>query len=84
MPSKKRAVIGILVGLWLYALLPATATMFYELYHLTHVDAVYHGYSAFKAAGYYFGIWPYQALACIAVTALIMFFPLGRGGRSST
>ena len=67
--------IAIAVGLYLYFLLPATATLFYELYHLTNFGPVYWGYSAFKAAGYYFGIWEYQLLACLLVSAVIVAVP---------
>ncbi len=64
--------VAIAVGLYLYFLLPATAVMFYELYHLTHIEAVYRGYSLFKVAGYYFGIWPYRLLSCVLVAAAIV------------
>ena len=73
--TRKRIIIAAAVGLYLYFLLPATAVMFYELYHLTGIDAVYWGYSAFKFAGYYFGIWPYQLLACALVSVAIVIFP---------
>ena len=73
--SKRRWLIAIAVGLYLYFLLPATATLFYELYHLTNFGPVYWGYSAFKAAGYYFGIWEYQLLACLLVSAVIVAVP---------
>lgn len=73
--SKKRWLIAIMIALYLYFLLPATATMFYELYHLTGVGPVYWGYSAFKAAGYYFGIYEYKLLVCLAVAAVIILIP---------
>ncbi|AQA18953.1 hypothetical protein BST95_12595 [Halioglobus japonicus] len=69
--NPKRWAIAILIGLYLYFLLPATAVLFYELYHLTGIEPVYWGYSAFKAGGYYFGIWEYRGLACLVVTLLI-------------
>ena len=75
MASRKRWIIAIAVALYLYFLLPATATLFYELYHLTGIGAVYWGYSGFKAAGYYFGAWEYQLLACVVVAGLILFMP---------
>ncbi len=82
MLSKKRVVIGLVLAGYMYFLLPATATFFYELYHLTGIDSVYWGYSIFKAAGYYFSVWPYQLQACIAVAAIIIFLPVvwQRGG----
>ena len=73
--SRRVWVIAIMVGLYLYFLLPATAVMFYELYHLTGIGPIYWGYSAFKAGGYYFGVWEYQALACVLVSAVIVLIP---------
>ena len=73
--SKRRWLLALLTGFYLYFLLPATATVFYELYHLTGVEAVYWGYSGFKAAGYYFGVWKYQLVSCIAVTLAIAILP---------
>ena len=75
--SRRIWIIAIAVALYLYFLLPTTAVLFYELYHLTGIDPVYWIYGAFKAAGYYFGIWPYQWLACLMVAALIVFVPAG-------
>ena len=75
LPLKKRWLIAAAVGLYLYFLLPATATLFYELYHLTEIGPVYWGYSAFKAAGYYFGTWEYQLLTCLLVAAAIVALP---------
>ena len=75
LPFKKRWLIAAAVGLYLYFLLPATATLFYELYHLTEIGPVYWGYSAFKAAGYYFGTWEYQLLSCLLVAAAIVALP---------
>ena len=59
------------LGLYLKFLLPATAILFYELHHLTGVDAIYWGYSGFKLAGYYFGEWRYQSAACAAAAVLL-------------
>ena len=73
--TAKRLVIATAVGLYLYFLLPATAVLFYELYHLTGIDAIYWGYSAFKAGGYYFGTWQYQLLTCVIVSAAIVLVP---------
>lgn len=73
--SVRRFAIGVMVGLYLYFLLPATATLFYELYHLTGVGPIYWGYSVFKAAGYYFGTWAYQLPVCLFVAAAIIFLP---------
>lgn len=73
--SPRRWIIAIALALYLYFLLPATAVLFYELYHLTHIGPVYWGYSIFKAAGYYFGAWHYQWLACLLVAAAIILLP---------
>lgn len=73
--NKRRWVVAIAIGLYLYFLLPATATLFYELYHLTNIGPVYWGYSIFKAGGYYFGIWEYQLVSCILVSFLIITIP---------
>jgi hypothetical protein len=75
--SRRLWIIAIAVALYLYLLLPSTAVLLYELYHLRGVEPVYWGYGVFKAAGYYFGIWPYQGLACLLVAALIVFVPTG-------
>ena len=74
--SKRRWLIALAVALYLYFLLPATATMFYELYHLTHIGPIYWGYSGFKAAGYYFGIYEYRLLASVLGGIAIAFVPV--------
>ena len=71
----KRSVIAVAVALYLYFGLPATAVGFYELYHLVGIDAVYWGYSAFKAAGYYLGAWGYKLYVSLAAALLILFLP---------
>ena len=73
--NTRRVWIGVGLALYLYFLLPATATLFYELYHLTEIGPLYWGYSAFKAAGYYFGTWEYQLLTCLLVAAAIVALP---------
>ena len=74
--SKRRWIIAIAVALYLYFLLPATALIFYELYHLTHIGPIYWGYSGFKAAGYYLGIYEHRLLVCLLVAAVIIFVPV--------
>ena len=73
--TKRRCVVGLIVGLYLYFLLPATAVLFYELHHLTGIDFVYWGYSLFKAAGYYFSVWEYQLISCVLVVLAIVLLP---------
>jgi len=71
----KRWLLAVGAALYLYFLLPATAVIFYELYHLTQIGAVYWGYSAFKAAGYYLGVWEYREVLCLGVAAAILLLP---------
>ncbi len=60
--------------LYLKFLLPATAGLFYELYHLLHIDLLYWIYSGFKVAAVYFGQWPGQDLALGALWLLLSLF----------
>jgi hypothetical protein len=73
--SIRRWMIAFAVALYLYLLLPATADLFYELYHLTHIGPVYWLYSGFKAAGYYLGVYEYRVLACLLLAAPIVIVP---------
>ena len=74
-------VVGIGVALYLKFLLLPTAVLFYKLHHATVIDFIYWGYSGFKFAGYYFGIWEYQTLTCVVV-GLLLFILLGWRGRA--
>lgn len=69
--SIKPVAYGLAVFAWLYALLPATATLFYELHHLSGLDIIYWGYSAFKAAGYYLSISPYRWVVCAVIAIFV-------------
>lgn len=73
--NPRRWGIGIAAGLYLYYLLPATAVLFYELYHLTGLDFIYWGYSAFKLGDYYFGLSGYKLVTCVLVTLGIGILP---------
>jgi glycerol-3-phosphate acyltransferase PlsY len=73
--AKRRWIIALAAALYLYFLLPATADMFFALYHLTHIGPLYWGYSGFKAAAYYFGIYEYRLLACLLLAAAIIVVP---------
>jgi hypothetical protein len=73
--STRRWLCAIAVALYLYFLLPATANLFFSLYHLTDVGPIYWGYSGFKAAGYYFGAYEHKLLACVLVAAAIILLP---------
>ncbi len=72
---KRRWVIAIGVALYLYFLLPATAQIFYELYHLTKIGPIYWGYSGFKAAGYYLSVYEHRFLVCLLVAVVIIIVP---------
>jgi len=74
--SLKYTLFCVLFGVYLYLLLPATATAFYELYHLTHLDFIYWAYSFFKLAGYYFSVWEGQLLACVLVVLVLIALPI--------
>jgi len=76
---KKALLWALLIALYLRFGLTLTAVGFYELYHLTQFDPLYWGYGIFKASGYYFSVWPYQGLSCLAVAVLIIGIACLRG-----
>jgi hypothetical protein len=55
--------ISSLFAVYLKFLLPATAGLFYELYHLLQIDVLYWLYSGFKVVAVYFNLWPSQNIA---------------------
>ena len=73
--STRRWVIAIAIALYFYFLLPATAQIFYELYHLTQIGPIYWGYSGFKAAGYYLSVYEHRFLVCCLAAAIIITVP---------
>jgi len=76
MPTlNRRWIIAVAAALYFYFLLPATADMFFALYHLTHLGPIYWGYSGFKAAGYYLGIYEYRLLVCLLLAVAIIVIP---------
>ena len=77
---KTALIVAVAIGLYLKFLLIPTGMLFYELHHATGVDFIYWGYSAFKAAGYYFGVWEYQTVTCVAVAVLLFGVAVLRGG----
>lgn len=79
--SIKRLIIAAAVALYLYFLLPATAVAFYELYHLTKIDAIYWGYGGFKAADYYLGVWGYKLYVSLGAALLVLLLPALFGRR---
>ena len=78
----KPLLLGLVVALYLRFLLLPTAAFFYELHHLTGIDFIYWGYSGFKVAGYYFGVWEHQTITCVAVAIAIFGFAALRGARA--
>jgi glycerol-3-phosphate acyltransferase PlsY len=71
----RRLLVAIAVALYLYFLLPATATLLYELYHLIHFEPIYWGYGGFKAAGYYLGVYEYRLLVCVLAAVVVLLVP---------
>ena len=61
--------------LYLKFLLPATATLFYELYHLLHIEPFYWLYSALAVVAVLFDqwrrIWRFSALAATQPVLLL-------------
>ena len=78
---KRALLISIAVGLYLKFLLIPTGVLFYELHHATGIDFIYWGYSIFKGAGYFFGVWEYQTLTCVLVAVGLFAIAVLRGTR---
>jgi hypothetical protein len=72
---------GLVVALYLRFGLEPTGWLFYELSHLTGIDWMYWGYSAFRGGGFAFGLWPYQLAVCIAAGALVAALLYWRSSR---
>ena len=64
--SRSQLLAAVLLAAYLYLGLPATATLFYELYHVIGIGALYWAYSGFKAAGYFLGAYEYRVPVCLA------------------
>ena len=69
------------VALYLKFLLPATAGLFYELYHLLSIDVLYSVYIGFKVAAVYFAQWPGQNLAIALLWILLSLFIYWKNSR---
>ena len=67
----RRLILGAVAAIFLIWCLEPTAWLFDELYHLTGVGPVYYGYSVFRAAGYFFGEWPYHVPASVLAGLLV-------------
>lgn len=75
--SRGGLIIAMMAGFYLYFLLPATAALLLELYHLTGIETLYVGYSLVKVAGYYFTNWPYRELVCVLVIGFLVIINMG-------
>ena len=80
---KRSLLLALVSAVYLKYLLEPTAWLFYELHHLTGIDAVYWGYSIFRGAGYYFGVWEYQNLSCVVVALTIVAIAWWRGNKGN-
>ena len=80
---RKALVWAIAVAIYLKFLLIPTGVLFYELHHATGIDFIYWGYSVFKGAGYYFGVWEYQTITCVMVAGAIFGIAVWRGHRTA-
>lgn len=74
--SPLRLLVAVLLAAYLYLGLPATATLFYELYHVIGIGAIYWAYSGFKAAGYFLGTYEYRVPVCLASATVIVLLPV--------
>jgi len=72
---------GLAVALYLRFGLEPTGWLFYEASFALGVDWLYWGYSVFRGAGYVFGLWAFQTLACVIVGALVALLLMRRSGR---
>ena len=71
------------VALYLKFLLPATAGLFYELYHLLSIDALYSVYIGFKVSAVYFAQWSGQNLALAVLWILVSLLVYWKNHRRS-
>ena len=72
---------GLITGLYLRFGLEPTGWLFYEASHALGIDWLYWGYSVFRGAGYAFGLWKFQTLACVLVGATVALVTKLRNGR---
>lgn len=69
---------GLAVALFLRFGLEPLGWLFYEASFALGIDALYWGYSIFRGAGYAFGLWSYQWLACALVGGITTFLLMRR------
>lgn len=77
----KTVLIGLALALYLRFGLEPTGWLFYEASFALGADWLYWGYSVFRGAGYAFGLWPYQSLACAAVGGLTTLLLIRRAAK---
>ena len=69
------------IALYLRFGLEPTGWLFYEASHALGADWLYWGYSIFRGAGYAFGKWGYQTLACVIAGVLVALIVMRRSAR---
>jgi hypothetical protein len=72
---------GLITGLYLRFGLEPTGWLFYEASHALGIDWLYWGYSIFRGAGYAFGLWKFQTLACLLAGVAVALVIKRRSGR---
>jgi apolipoprotein N-acyltransferase len=72
---------GFITGLYLRFGLEPTGWLFYEASHALGIDWLYWGYSIFRGAGYAFGLWQFQTLACLLAGAVVALVIKRKNGR---
>ncbi len=70
---KPALIISVLMAGYLKFMLLPTANGAFELYHLTHIDFIYHLYSALKVIAVLFNGWAYQDVTCVFIAALTFY-----------
>ena len=75
---------GMGIALYLRFGLEPTGWLFYEASFALGVDWLYWGYSIFRGAGYAFGLWAYQTLACVIFGTSLALLLMRRKHRTAT
>ena len=73
---RTHGIIAVLIAAYLWFGLSATAAIFFEAYHATEIDLLYHLYSAFKAAGAFLPEYGVMGPVVIALTGSIFLISL--------
>lgn len=67
----KAALWALAVAAFLRFGLEPTGWLFYEASFALGADWLYWGYTVFRGGAHLFGLWPYQAMACVAAGLLV-------------